>query len=55
MILIKKIRLLQKLLKINIDLSELEDRAKQVDSITNQLKEMDTGESEDQPDINYIG
>jgi len=46
---------LQKLLKINIDLSELEERARQVDSITSQLKEMDTTESEDRPDVNYIG
>jgi hypothetical protein len=46
---------LQKLLNIKIDLSELEERAKQVDSITSQLKEMDTGESEDQSDVNYIG
>jgi len=42
-------------LNIKIDLSELEERAKQVDSITSQLKEMDTGESEDRPDVNYIG
>ena len=46
---------LQKLLKISIDLSDLEERAKQVDSITSQLKEMDPGESEDRPDVNYIG
>ena len=46
---------LQKLLNIKIDLSELEERAKQVDSITTQLKEMETGESEDRPDVNYIG
>jgi hypothetical protein len=46
---------LQKLLNIKIDLSELEERAKQFDSLTSQLKEMDTGESEDRPDINYIG
>ena len=46
---------LQKLLKIKIDLSELEQRAKQVDSITSQLKEIETGESEDRPDVNYIG
>ena len=46
---------LQKLLNIQIDLSELEQRAKQVDSITSQLKEMETGESEDRPDMNYIG
>ena len=46
---------LQKLLNIQIDLSELEQRAKQVDSITSQLKEMETGKSEDQPDMNYIG
>ena len=46
---------LQKLLNIKIDLSELEQRAKQVDSITTQLKEMETGESEDRPDVNYIG
>ena len=46
---------LQKLLNIKIDLSELEERAKQVDSITSQLKEMDTAESEDRPDVNYIG
>ena len=46
---------LQKLLNLKIDLSELEERAKQVDSITSQLKEMDTGESEDRSDDNYIG
>ena len=46
---------LQKLLNIKIDLSELEQRAKQVDSITSQLKEMESGESEDRPDVNYIG
>ena len=46
---------LQKLLSLKIDLSELEERAKQVDSITSQLKEMDTGESEDRSDVNYIG
>ena len=49
------IKSLQKLLNIKIDLSELEQRAKQVDSITSQLKEMETGESEDRPDVNYIG
>ena len=46
---------LQKLLDIKIDLSELEQRAKQVDSITSQLKEIETGETEDRPDVNYIG
>ena len=46
---------LQKLLNIKIDLSELEQRAKQVDSITSQLKEIETGETEDRPDVNYIG
>jgi len=46
---------LQKLLNIKIDLSKLEERAKQFDSITSQLKEMDTDESEDRPDVNYIG
>jgi len=43
------------LLNIKIDLSKLEERAKQFDSITSQLKEMDTDESEDRPDVNYIG
>jgi len=46
---------LQKLLKVDIDLSDLEERAKQVDSITNQLKDMDTNEKEDNVDVNYIG
>ena len=46
---------LQKLLKVKIDLSDLEERAKQVDSITNQLKDMDTNEKEDNVDVNYIG
>ena len=46
---------LQKLLGVKIDLSELEDRAKQVDSITNQLKETDTNEKQESPDVNYIG
>ena len=46
---------LQKLLGVKIDLSELEERAKQVDSITNQLKEIDTNEKQDSPDVNYIG
>ena len=46
---------LQKLLGVKIDLSELEDRAKQVDSITNQLKEIDTNEKQESPDVNYIG
>ena len=46
---------LQKLLKVDIDLSDLEERAKQVDSITNQLKDMDTNEKEDNLDVNYIG
>ena len=46
---------LQKLLGVKIDLSELEERAKQVDSITNQLKEIDTNEKQESPDVNYIG
>ena len=46
---------LQKLLGVKIDLSELEERAKQVDSITSQLKDMDTNEKESSPDVNYIG
>ena len=46
---------LQKLLGVKIDLSELEERAKQVDSITNQLKDMDTNEKQESPDVNYIG
>ena len=45
---------LQKLLNIKIDLEELEKRAKQVDSITNQLKENES-EVEDKVDVNYIG
>ncbi len=45
---------LQKLLDIKIDLEELEKRAKQVDSITNQLKENES-EVEDKVDVNYIG
>ena len=45
---------LQKLLGIEIDLEELEKRAKQVDSITNQLKENES-EVEDKVDVNYIG
>ena len=46
---------LQKLLGVKINLSELEERAKQVDSITNQLKEIDTNEKQESPDVNYIG
>ena len=46
---------LQKLLGVKIDLSELEERAKQVDSITNQLKDMDTNDKEESSDVNYIG
>ena len=45
---------LQKLLNIKIDLRELEKRAKQVDSITNQLRENES-ESENKVDVNYIG
>ena len=45
---------LQKLLDIEIDLEELEKRAKQVDSITNQLKESES-EVEEKVDVNYIG
>ena len=44
-----------KLLGVNIDLSELDERAKQVDSITNQLKDIDTNDKEERPDVNYIG
>ena len=46
---------LQKLLNIKVDLSDLEERAKQVDSITNQLKDMDTNDQDDKVDVNYIG
>tara|TARA_B100001123_G_C15248537_1_gene1001897 strand:+ start:242 stop:1000 length:759 start_codon:yes stop_codon:yes gene_type:complete len=46
---------LQRLLNVDIDLSKLEERAKQVDTITNQLKEIESGEPEDRPDVNYIG
>ncbi len=46
---------LQKLLGISIDLSELEERAKQVDSITNQLKDIETSDKEERSDVNYIG
>ena len=46
---------LQKLLGVSINLSELEERAKQVDSITNQLKDIDTNDKEERPDVNYIG
>ena len=45
---------LQKLLNIKIDLTELEKRAKQVDSLTNQLRENET-ETDDKIDVNYIG
>ena len=45
---------LQKLLDNEIDLEELEKRAKQVDSITNQLKESES-EVEEKVDVNYIG
>lgn len=45
---------LQKLLDIEIDLEELEKRAKQVDSITNQLKESES-EVDEKVDVNYIG
>ena len=45
---------LQKLLGIKIDLEELEKRAKQVDSITNQLKESES-EVDEKVDVNYIG
>ena len=45
---------LQKLLNIKINLEELEKRAKQVDSITSQLKETESG-LEDKVDVNYIG
>ena len=41
-------------MNIKIDLEELEKRAKQVDSITNQLKESES-EVEDKVDVNYIG
>ena len=46
---------LQKLLGVSIDLSELEERAKQVDSITNQLKDIETSDKEERSDVNYIG
>jgi len=46
---------LQKLLGVSIDLSELEERAKQVDSITNQLKDIETSDKEERSDFNYIG
>ena len=45
---------LQKLLNIKINLEELEKRAKQVDSITSQLKQTESG-LEDKVDVNYIG
>ena len=45
---------LQKLLDIEIDIEELEKRAKQVDSITNQLKESES-EVDEKVDVNYIG
>ena len=45
---------LQKLLGIKIDLEDLEKRAKQVGSITNQLKESES-EVEEKVDVNYIG
>ena len=45
---------LQKLLGIEIDLEELEKRAKQVDNITSQLKENES-EVEERVDVNYIG
>ncbi len=46
---------LQKLLNIEIDLSDLEERAKQVDLITDQLKDVDSPDREDNVDVNYIG
>ncbi len=46
---------LQKLLGVSIDLSELEERAKQVDSITNQLKDIETSDKVERTDVNYIG
>ena len=45
---------LQKLLGVKVNLKDLEERAKQVDSITNQLKDIDSNESTDKPDVNYI-
>ena len=41
-------------LNIEIDLEELEKRAKQVDNITSQLKENES-EVEERVDVNYIG
>ena len=46
---------LQKLLKIKIDLSELEKRAEQVDEITTQLREMESESPDEKQDFNYIG
>ena len=46
---------LQKLLGIEIDLSELEKRAEQVDEITTQLREMESESPDEKPDFNYIG
>ena len=46
---------LQKLLNIKIDLSDLEERAKQIDSIARQLKEATPSESGEETDVNYIG
>ena len=46
---------LQKLLNIKIDLSDLEERAKQIDSIARQLKEATPSEPGEETDVNYIG
>jgi hypothetical protein len=46
---------LQKLLNLEIDLTELEKRAEQVDEITTQLREMESEPGDEKQDFNYIG
>ena len=49
------LRVLRKLLGIDIDLAELDQRALEVDAIAAQLREMERKASREQPDVNYIG
>jgi uncharacterized protein len=49
------LRVLAEILKVEVDFSDLEDKAEQIDMITSKLKEIETPQEPKKEDLGYIG
>ncbi len=49
------LRILTKIIHINVSLSELEKKAKEIENISHQLKELEAGSKEKPEELKYIG